>query len=221
LSLRLDFAVRLATFSLRVDTTIDDGSTVAIIGANGAGKTTLLKTIAGLMPVDEGRIVLDDRVLDAVTEKRDIGVVFQDYLLFDHLSMLENVAFGPRARGVRAAEAREHARQMIASVGMADLLERRPRELSGGQRQRVALLRALAIRPRVLLLDEPLAAIDAAARPELRASLVERIADFDGTTLVVSHDPSDVAAMADRVIVLESGRVVWDGPVTDDGWRPR
>ena len=228
MSLRLDFAVRLATFSLSVDTTIDDGSTVAIIGANGAGKTTLLKTIAGLMPVDEGRIVLDDRVLDAATEdeyvapeRRDIGVVFQDYLLFDHLSMLENVAFGPRARGVRAAEAREHARQMIASVGMADLLERRPRELSGGQRQRVALLRALAIRPRVLLLDEPLAAIDAAARPELRASLVERIDDFDGTTLVVSHDPSDVAAMADRVIVLESGRVVWDGPVTDDGWRPR
>lgn len=228
MSLRLDFTVRLATFSLRVDTIVEHGDTVAIVGANGAGKTTLLKTIAGLIPVDEGRIVLDDRVLDAAfddeyvaPEKRDIGVVFQDYLLFDHLSMLENVAFGPRARGVRAVEAREHARQMIASVGMTDLLERRPGELSGGQRQRVALLRALAIRPRLLLLDEPLAAIDAAARPDLRASLVQRIDEFDGTTLVVSHDPTDVAAMADRVIVLEDGLVVWDGPVTDEGWRNR
>lgn len=228
MSLRLDFTVRRAGFALRVDTTIDAGRTVAVIGANGAGKTTLLKSIAGLVAVDEGRIVVDDRVLDAADddtfvapERRDIGVMFQDYLLFDHLSMLENVAFGPRARGVRKAEARERAREMIASVGLSHLVDRRPPELSGGQRQRVALLRALATRPRVLLLDEPLAAIDPAARAELRASLVERIAEFDGITLVVTHDASDVAAMAERVIVLDSGNVVWDGPVTDDGWRSR
>ena len=228
MSLRLDVIVRRAEFSLRVDTTIDAGRTVAVIGANGAGKTTLLKCIAGLVAVDEGRIVVDDRVLDAadgdrfvVPEQRDVGVVFQDYLLFDHLSMLENVAFGPRARGVRKAEARERAREMIASVGLSHLVDRRPPELSGGQRQRVALMRALATRPRVLLLDEPLAAIDPAARTELRTSLAERIAEFDGVTLVVTHDPADVAAMAERVIVLDSGNVVWDGPVSDDGWRPR
>lgn len=228
MSLRLDFTVRRADFALRVDTTIDAGRTVAVIGANGAGKTTLLKSIAGLVAVDEGRIIVDDGVLDAVDddefvapERRDVGVMFQDYLLFDHLSMLENVAFGPRARGVRKAEARERAREMIASVGLSHLVDRRPPELSGGQRQRVALLRALATRPRVLLLDEPLAAIDSAARAELRASLVERIDEFDGITLVVTHDASDVAAMAERVIVLDSGNVVWDGPVTDDGWRSR
>ena len=228
MSLRLDFTVRRAGFALRVDTTIDAGRTVAVIGANGAGKTTLLKSIAGLVAVDEGRIIVDDGVLDAADddtfvapERRDVGVMFQDYLLFDHLSMLENVAFGPRARGVRKAEARERAREMIASVGLSHLVDRRPPELSGGQRQRVALLRALATRPRVLLLDEPLAAIDPAARAELRASLVERIAEFDGITLVVTHDASDVAAMAERVIVLDSGNVVWDGPVTDDGWRSR
>lgn len=228
MSLRLDFTVRRAGFALRVDTTIDAGRTVAVIGANGAGKTTLLKSIAGLVAVDEGRIIVDNGVLDAADddtfvapERRDVGVMFQDYLLFDHLSMLENVAFGPRARGVRKAEARERAREMIASVGLSHLVDRRPPELSGGQRQRVALLRALATRPRVLLLDEPLAAIDPAARAELRASLVERIAEFDGITLVVTHDASDVAAMAERVIVLDSGNVVWDGPVTDDGWRSR
>ena len=228
MSLRLDFTVRRADFTLRVDTTIDAGRTVAVIGANGAGKTTLLESIAGLVAVDEGRIVVDDRVLDSVDddtfvapERRDIGVMFQDYLLFDHLSMLENVAFGPRARGVRKAEARERAREMIASVGLSHLVDRRPPELSGGQRQRAALLRALATRPRVLLLDEPLAAIDSAARAELRASLVERIDEFDGITLVVTHDASDVTAMAERVIVLDSGNVVWDGPVTDDGWRSR
>lgn len=228
MSLRLDFTVRRAGFALRVDTTIDAGRTVAVIGTNGAGKTTLLESIAGLVAVDEGRIVVDDRVLDSVDddtfvapERRDIGVMFQDYLLFDHLSMLENVAFGPRARGVRKAEARERAREMIASVGLSHLVDRRPPELSGGQRQRAALLRALATRPRVLLLDEPLAAIDSAARAELRASLVERIAEFDGITLVVTHDASDVTAMAERVIVLDSGNVVWDGPVTDDGWRSR
>ncbi len=228
MSLRLDFTVRRADFALRVDTTIDAGRTVAVIGANGAGKTTLLKSIAGLVAVDEGWIIVDDGVLDAADddtfvapERRDVGVMFQDYLLFDHLSMLENVAFGPRARGVRKAEARERARKMIASVGLSHLVDRRPPELSGGQRQRVALLRALATRPRVLLLDEPLAAIDSAARAELRASLVERIDEFDGITLVVTHDASDVTAMAERVIVLDSGNVVWDGPVTDDGWRSR
>jgi len=228
MTLHLDFVVRLADFSLCVDLTIANGQSVAIVGVNGAGKTTLLKSIAGLVTVDEGRIVLDEQVLDSADddefvtpEKRGMGVVFQDYLLFDHLSVLENVAFGLRARGIGKAEARVRAREMVASNGLTELAERRPEALSGGQRQRVALMRALAARPRLLLLDEPLSAVDPSARADLRAALVRRIDEFAGTTLVVSHDPTDVMVMAERVIVLDSGNVVWDGPVTDDGWRSR
>ncbi|MFM8563288.1 MAG: sulfate/molybdate ABC transporter ATP-binding protein [Acidimicrobiia bacterium] len=225
MSLRLDFTVHRGPFSLTVDEIVESGETVAIVGDNGAGKTTLLKCLAGLIAVDSGRIVLDDLVLDDASsddfvppECRDVGLVFQDHLLFEHLSALENVAFGPRARGVGRSEARTRARTLLESVGLHGFADRRPSELSGGQHQRVALLRALAVSPRLLLLDEPLSAIDANARADLRASLVERIAAFHGTTLVVSHDPADVVALAGRVIVLTAGRVTWDGPVGDDGW---
>jgi len=135
--------------------------------------------------------------------------------------VLENVAFGPRARGERRSEARERARELVATVGLSDLSQRRARALSGGQRQRVALIRALATRPRLLLLDEPLAAIDSSARGELRSTLESQVDAFDGTTLLVSHDPADVEALADRVIVLSAGNVVWDGPVSENGWRTR
>lgn len=226
MSLRLDFTVRRGGFSLTVDESIASGETVAIVGDNGAGKTTLLKCLAGLIAVDTGRIILDDLVLDDAEtddfvppEHRDVGLVFQDHLLFEHLSALENVAFGPRARGVGRSEARARARTLLESVGLHGFADRRPSELSGGQHQRVALSRALAVSPRLLLLDEPLSAIDASVRTDLRASLVERIATYDGTALVVSHDPADVMALASRVIVLTAGRVTWDGPVDDDGWR--
>jgi len=227
-TLRVDALVRRADFVLRVDLTVESRQRLAVVGANGAGKTTLLKCIAGLVPLDEGSISLDDRVLDDADtdqfvppERRDVSVVFQDYLLFEHLSVLENVAFGPRARGARRSEARERARELVATVGLSDLSERRARALSGGQRQRVALIRALATRPRLLLLDEPLAAIDSSARGELRSTLERQVEGFDGTTLLVSHDPADVEALADRVIVLSAGNVVWDGPVSESGWRIR
>jgi molybdate transport system ATP-binding protein len=228
MSLDLDFVVRLDDFSLSVATRVEAGETVAIVGPNGVGKTTLLKTITGLVAVDEGSIVVDGATMDRARtneyvppEHRGVGVVFQDYLLFEHMSMLENVAFGLRAHGHDKRAARERARALIATIGLSDFVDRRPSELSGGQRQRVALMRALAIEPRILLLDEPLSAIDRDARAELRDVLAGHIRSFAGITLLVTHDPDDVVSIAERVIVLDAGRVTWDGPVGDDAWRSR
>jgi molybdate transport system ATP-binding protein len=154
-------------------------------------------------------------------ERRPIGVVFQDYQLFSNLSALENVAFGLRARSVRKVEARERAAAWLDRVGLADLAQHRPRALSGGQAQRVALARALATNPRLLLLDEPLAALDAGARGEVRRDLRQHLATFDGVRLLVTHDPVDAYALADRVVILERGSVVQAGTLTDVATRPR
>ena len=228
MSLNLEFDVRRSSFTLHARFDCVPGETVAIIGPNGAGKTTLLKAIAGLVPVDDGSIRLDGVTLDRASsddfvepDRRPIGMVFQDYLLFAHMTALENVAFGLRARGEKVAEARQRAKALLESMNIADCAPLRPGSLSGGQQQRVALARALAIEPRVLLLDEPLAAIDPASRHELRANLSAQLRSFGRIVLLVTHDMDDVRTIADRVIVLDSGRVVWDGPVTDDGWLPR
>jgi molybdate transport system ATP-binding protein len=181
-----------------------------------------------LVPVDGGRIVLDGAVLDdpatgawVPPEQRPIGYVFQDYLLFPHLSAVENVAFGLRCRGIPKRQARATARSWLHLMGLEDHAEAKPRSLSGGQAQRVALARALATQPRLLLLDEPLAALDAATRIEVRADLRRHLATFEGIGLVVTHDPVEAMVLADRLVVLEAGRVIQSGSPTEMSRRPR
>jgi molybdate transport system ATP-binding protein len=227
--MKLDARVQVTLGELDLDVALaaDQGETVAILGPNGAGKTTLLRALAGLVPLDHGCIRLGGTILDdgagvfVPPERRPIGVVFQDYLLFPNLSALENVAFGLRSRGARRTEARAVAAEWLDKVGLADRASAKPRELSGGQGQRVALVRALATRPRLLLLDEPLAALDQTARIEVRHELRTHLATFDGIRLLVSHDPLDAATLADRLVVLEHGRVVQSGTFVDLATRPR
>ena len=154
--------VRRAGFILDIELAVAAGEVVALLGPNGAGKTTALRSLAGLTGLDDGHVTLDGARVDGEPpERRRIGVVFQDYLLFPHLSALDNVAFGPRCRHVPRREAREKAREWLLRVGLAEHVRKKPRQLSGGQAQRVALARALAAEPKLLLLDEPLAALDA------------------------------------------------------------
>jgi molybdate transport system ATP-binding protein len=214
-------------FELDVQFSVGDGELVAVLGPNGAGKTTLLRALSGLIPI-EGRVVLDGRVLDDSTraihvpaESRPLGVVFQDNLLFPHLTALENVAFGLRCRGVASAQAATQARTWLDQVGLADQANQRPAQLSGGQAQRVALARALATHPRLLLLDEPMAALDISARGEVRRDLRRQLAGFEGTRLLVTHDPLEAAALCDRLLVMEGGRIVQSGPVSEVTERPR
>jgi molybdate transport system ATP-binding protein len=221
-------AVRLGLLDLDIELDVADGETVALLGPNGSGKTTALRALAGLLPIDAGRIALDGEVLDDPSsgtwippEHRSIGVVFQDYLLFPNLSARDNVAFGLRRGGMRKPAARAVADQWLDRMGLADHADNRPRQLSGGQAQRVALARALATEPRLLLLDEPLAALDAGTRSDLRSDLRRHLASFPGVRVLVTHDPVDALALADRVAVLESGRVVQTGTVADIAARPR
>ncbi|MFJ3442289.1 ABC transporter ATP-binding protein [Streptomyces sp. NPDC086081] len=209
-------------FRLDVALTVAPGEVVALLGPNGAGKTTALRALAGLTPLTGGRLRLDGRDLDRVPpESRPVGVVFQDYLLFPHLSALDNVAFGPRCRGATKAEARAQAAAWLDRLGLADHAGARPRRLSGGQAQRVALARALATRPRLLLLDEPLAALDARTRLEVRAQLRRHLADFEAVAVLVTHDPLDAMVLADRLVVVEHGRVVQEGTPSDIARHPR
>ncbi|HMF05208.1 MAG TPA: ABC transporter ATP-binding protein [Acidimicrobiia bacterium] len=226
----LDAAVVLKLGPLALDVTIEaePRETVVLLGPNGAGKTTMLRAIAGLLPVDSGRVVLDGDVLDdprtrawTSPERRSVGYVFQDHALFPHMTALENVAFGLRARGVRRREARGRAEAWLERVGVAAHAAARPRALSGGQAQRVALARALAPEPRVLLLDEPLAALDATARVDTRRELRRHLDSHDGVRVVVTHDPVDAMTLGDRVVVIEDGRVVQSGPLPELRERPR
>jgi molybdate transport system ATP-binding protein len=228
MSLHARVAATLGKLDLDVEVTVATGELVVLLGPNGAGKTTLLRAVAGLVELDAGRVVLDGAVLEDVdegvrvpTERRPIGFMFQDYLLFPHLSALENVAFGLRARGMHRTEARRLAATWLERVGLADHARSRPRALSGGQAQRVALARAMVADPRLLLLDEPLAALDAATRAEVRRDLRRHLASFDGTRLLVTHDPLEAMTLADRLVVLEGGRVTQTGTATQVSAQPR
>jgi molybdate transport system ATP-binding protein len=227
-SLEAGLGLTLGTLVLEVELAVATGELVVLLGPNGAGKTTLLRAIAGLVPLDRGRVVLDGDVLEDTaagtwvpTEQRPVGFVFQDYLLFPHLSALENVAFGLRARGLPKAEARRRAAGWLERVGLATHAGARPRALSGGQAQRVALARAMVGDPRLLLLDEPLAALDAATRTEVRRDLRRHLASFDGTRLLVTHDPLEAMALADRLVVLEGGHITQTGSPAEVSGRPR
>ena len=226
--LQARLGVRRAPFVLDVDLVAGPGEVVALLGPNGAGKSTALRALAGLLPLTTGRVELDGRLLaDAAAgvhlpaHARGIGVVFQDHLLFPHLTLLDNVAFGPSVRGTRRALARATAAGWLERVGLADLADRRPRAVSGGQAQRAALARALATEPGLLLLDEPLAALDARTRLLVRSELRRHLRSFGGATVVVTHDPVDAAVLADRLVVVEAGRVVQTGTPGEVAARPQ
>jgi molybdate transport system ATP-binding protein len=227
-ALRADVRLRIGTLDLDVQLDLAPGSTLAVLGPNGAGKSTLLRALAGLRPIESGCIALGGRTLDdperdvlVPTEQRPISVVFQDYLLFAHLSALENVAFGLRARGTPRRQALAVARSWLERLDLEGAAERKPAALSGGQQQRVALARALATDPELLLLDEPLAALDAATRTQVRHDLRSHLAGYRGIRVLVTHDPLDAYALADRVVVIEHGRIVQAGTLAAIAARPR
>jgi molybdate transport system ATP-binding protein len=227
-SLNANLRLVVGGLTLTAELSIGDEEMVAVVGPNGAGKTTLLRALAGLIPLQSGCVALDDLVLEDIPsgrwlppEQRPIGVVFQDYLLFPHLSALDNVAFGLRARGMGKNQARHLARLWLDRVGLADHATHRSGALSGGQAQRVALARALITEPRLLLLDEPLAAVDISARGETRRTLKAALENFSGSRIIVTHDPLEAAALADRIVVLEQGSIVQTGTVADVTARPR
>ncbi|MGW7255709.1 ABC transporter ATP-binding protein [Streptomyces sp. NPDC054834] len=214
--------VERGAFRLDVALTAAPGDVVALLGPNGAGKTTALRALAGLVPLTDGHLRLDGARLDRTPpESRPVGVVFQDYLLFPHLTALDNVAFGPRCHGTGKAEARAQAAEWLDRMGLAAHAGAKPRRLSGGQAQRVALARALATRPRLLLLDEPLAALDARTRLDVRAQLRRHLAEFEAVAVLVTHDPLDAMVLADRLVVVEEGRVVQEGTPSDIARHPR
>lgn len=187
------------------------GETVALLGPNGAGKSTVLNVLAGLLEPSSGDVLVDGRSLTGIPpHKRSVAMLAQEPLLFPHMSALENVAFGLRSAGADKRAARDAALQMLADVGVGELAARRPRQLSGGQAQRVAIARALAANPSLLLLDEPMAALDVEVTPALRQTLRTVLADR--TALIVTHDALDALLLADRVVVIERGRVVEEGP---------
>jgi molybdate transport system ATP-binding protein len=209
-----------------VDVALDVGAgeTVALLGPNGAGKSTVLAVAAGLLRPDRGRVTLDGRVLtdDAgwvAPHDRHVALLAQDPLLFPHLTVLDNVAFGPRSAGASRRTAADAAAHWLREVGVDDLADRRPAQLSGGQAQRVAVARALAAEPQLLLLDEPMAALDVAVTPALRQTLRRVLADR--TVVLVTHDVLDALLLADRVVVLEGGVVAESGPSSEVLARPR
>jgi molybdate transport system ATP-binding protein len=215
-------------FTLDMALAIAPGETAVLLGPNGSGKSTAVAALAGLLPIDEGSITLTGSVLDRPTtgtfvppESRRVGVVFQDYLLFPHLSVVENVAFGLRSRHLDKGEAGEMARAWLRRLGLEGLERRKPGDLSGGQAQRVALARALVTEPELLLLDEPLSALDVSTRVELRRLLVEHLDGFDGPRLVITHDPTEAFLLADVIHVVESGSVSQVGTADDIRLRPQ
>ena len=228
MTLRAHIVVTRGTLNLDVWVHAAPGEVVALLGPNGAGKTTILRCVAGLLPLERGSVTIRGEVMDDPStrafvraEHRACGVVFQHYLLFGGMNVLENVAFGLRARGVDKTEARQQARSWLQRVGIAELERAKPHELSGGQAQRVALARALAGEPKLLLLDEPLAALDAASRVGVRRELRRHLSEFEGAALLVTHDPVDAYTLADRVVIVEHGHVVQDGTFVDITTHPR
>lgn len=227
--LTADLAVRRSSaFRVEMSLSILPGTTVALLGPNGAGKSTAVAALAGLLPIDSGRIALRGTVLDepatgvfVPAEARRIGVVFQDYLLFPHLTALDNVAFGLRSRRVPRDEAVARSRRWLGRLGLAELERRKPADLSGGQAQRVALARALVTDPDLLLLDEPLAALDVTTRTGLRHTLEEHLAAFAGPRLLITHDPTEAFLLADEIHVIEDGAITQAGPADDIRLRPR
>jgi len=222
------FRVRRGEFRLDLTLSIPPGQTVALLGPNGAGKSTAVESIAGLLPIESGRIGLAGVTLDEPAagrfvppDQRQIGVVFQDQLLFPNMTVIENVAFGLRSRRLSTRQAMARAGEWLERVGLSGMAGRSPGELSGGEAQRVALARALVIEPDLLLLDEPLSALDVTTRARLRRVLAEHLARYPGPRLLITHDPTDALLLAEEIHVLEGGRVTQSGTADDIRLRPR
>lgn len=220
--------LRRGTFDLSVPIALPRGRVLAVLGPNGAGKSTLLQALAGLLPLRSGQIRFGSVVWDDPAQRvrlpaqdRGVGLVVADHLLFGHLSARDNAAFGPRVRGVGKGEARRRGQDELDALGIGELAARRPGTLSSGQAQRVALARALAARPGLLLLDEPLSALDPTTRAQVRVDLRRRLSDFAGATVLVTHDPLDALSMADKLLFLDDGQVVQTGVPLEVIARPR
>ncbi|GAB78395.1 molybdate transport system ATP-binding protein [Austwickia chelonae] len=217
---------RLTDRDLHLDLDVRRGDTVAVVGPNGAGKTSLLRLVTGQLRPTTGTVHIDGDLVSGPerhlpTHRRQIALLDQRPLLFDHLDVLDNVAFGLRATGTRRAPARTRARAHLDKVGCAALADRRTWQISGGQAQRVALARALATEPRLLLLDEPMAALDITVAASTRSLLREILTDSERTALLVTHDVIDALALADRLVVVDEGHIAAEGKVTDLLTRPR
>ena len=224
----LEVRARVESRGLDVELVVAPGEVLAVLGPNGAGKSTLLDVVAGLLQPDKGRVVLDDRVLTDTAGsiavqpyRRSVGLLAQEPLLFPHLTVRENVAFAPRSAGRGRRESYAAAARWLEEVDAATLASRRPRQLSGGQAQRVAVARALAAEPGLLLLDEPMAALDVGAAPAVRTLLRRVLRTGDRTAMIVTHDVLDALSLADRAVVIDGGRIVEEGPVSRVLTRPR
>jgi molybdate transport system ATP-binding protein len=223
-----DFDVRHSSgFLVSARLVVERGRTVALLGPNGAGKSTIVDVIAGLLPIASGSVAFDGAVWDdpasgvfVPPDERRVGVVFQDGLLFGHMTVRENVDFGPRSLRWSASSREQSVAQWLHRLDLDDLADRRPAELSGGERQRVAMARALVTEPDVLILDEPLTAVDAEARPHLRRLLGEYLDAFAGAAIVITHDAPEAFMLADQVVILESGVITHEGSPTDIRLRP-
>lgn len=210
--------VERGSFQLEADFSAAPGEVLGVLGPNGAGKTTLLRALSGLDALTSGSIhlgglTLDDAATDTFVpaERRPVGLVFQNYRLFPHLDVRDNVAYAPRVQGAGRRQSRAAADRWLERLDLTALATRRPHEISGGQAQKVALARALAADPRLLLLDEPLSALDAKTRLDVRAQLRSHLQQFAGPVLIITHDPLEAMIMADRLLVIENGRVVQQG----------
>ena len=223
--LHFEGTVRRGSFELDVAFEVRPGEVLGVLGPNGAGKSTLLRAVAGLEELSTGAVGVGVHAWQqpgffVPAEQRRAGVVFQDYRLFPHLDVRDNIGFASRSAGSGRAASRAHAQEWLERLGLAGLAHRKPHQLSGGQAQRVALARALALEPEVLLLDEPMAALDAGARIDVRTFLRAHLADFAGPVVLVTHDPLEAMVLADRLMVLEGGRLVQQGSPAEVARRP-
>jgi len=226
--LEADIQLQLSRLNLEMAFTVASGEVLALLGPNGSGKSTTLRALMGLLPLTGGRIVLDGTVMEdpaqrvmVPPEDRPIGLMFQDYLLFPHLSAVANVAFGLRAKGTAKKAARDQALQAMARLGLNGLAEAKPGSMSGGQQQRVAMARALVTDPKLLLLDEPLAALDVSIKTDVRRLLREVLRRSSAANVLVTHDLLDAVALGDRMVVIENGAIVQTGTPAEVTARPR